>query len=68
MAQTTRLASFGPVVGGDPVTASEGPSFSRNLDIVCRVLLLVGVVGGLSISVFGGVVSVGNDFLLSLLY
>ena len=49
--------------GGDSVTATEPPSFSGH-DLVCRrVLLLVGVVGGLSISVFVGVASVGNDFL-----
>ena len=46
-------------------TATEDPSFFRNLNIVCRVLLpLVGVVGGLSISVFVEVDSVGSDFLL----
>ena len=47
--------------GGDSVTVIERPSFFR--DLVCRVLLLVGVVGGLSISVFVGVASVGNNFL-----
>ena len=40
--------------------------FFRELDLVCRVLLLVGVVGGLSKSVFMGVASVANDFLLPL--
>lgn len=47
--------------GGDSVTASECPAFFR--DLVCRVLLLVGVVGGLSISVFVGVASIDNVFL-----
>lgn len=50
-------------LSGDSLIGTERPPFFR--DLVCRVLLLVGVVGGLSISVFVAVASFASSFLQS---